>query len=204
MNLCNISNVKRLLSEFNTGTKKGFGQNFLINEEIPYKIAEESYLCHIKKAGEGKSGVIEIGPGIGTLTCKLCERDDKVVAVEIDKTVIPVLDKTLSDYNNKEIIKDFVPGKEFLNVVFDRGGIRCLKNCYGGTEGTYYDYSLNKLFDFKCDYDNQGYFSENGCRIYYFERNKICMYNPENGSVSNVKPHNKMLITAINGVFTDM
>lgn len=106
--------------------------------------------------------------------------------------------------NNKEIIKDFVPGKEFLNVVFDRGGIRCLKNCYGGTEGTYYDYSLNKLFDFKCDYDNQGYFSENGCRIYYFERNKICMYNPENGSVSNVKPNNKMLITAINGVFTDM
>lgn len=105
---------------------------------------------------------------------------------------------------NKEIIKDFVPGKEFLNVVFDRGGIRCLKNCYGGTEGTYYDYSLNKLFDFKCNYDNQGYFSENGCRIYYFERNKICMYNPENGSVSNVKPNNKMLITAINGVFTDM
>ena len=105
---------------------------------------------------------------------------------------------------NKEVIKDFVPGKEFLNVVFDRGGIRCLKNCYGGTEGTYYDYNLNKVFDFKCDYDNQGYFSENGCRIYYFDKNKICMYNPENGSVSNVKPYNKMLITGINGVFTDM
>lgn len=105
---------------------------------------------------------------------------------------------------NKEVIKDFVPGKEFLNVVFDRGGIRCLKNCYGGTEGTYYDYNLNKVFDFKCDYDNQGYFSENGCRIYYFDKNKICMYNPENGSVSNVKPCNKMLITGINGVFTDM
>ena len=58
---------------------------------------------------------------------------------------------------NKEIIKDFVPGKEFLNVVFDRGGIRCLKNCYGGTEGTYYDYSLNKLFDFKC-----------GCKVRHF------------------------------------
>lgn len=105
---------------------------------------------------------------------------------------------------NKEVIKDLVPGKEFLNVVFDRGGIRCLKNCYGGTEGTYYDYNLNKVFDFKCDYDNQGYFSENGCRIYYFDKNKICMYNPENGSVSNVKPYNKMLITGINGVFTDM
>lgn len=105
---------------------------------------------------------------------------------------------------NKEVIKDFVPGKEFLNVVFDRGGIRCLKNCYGGTEGTYYDYNLNKVFDFKCDYDNQGYFSENGCRIYYFDKNKICMYNPEDGSVSNVKPYNKMLITGINGVFTDM
>lgn len=105
---------------------------------------------------------------------------------------------------NKEVIKDFVPGKEFLNVVFDRGGIRCLKNCYGGTEGTYYDYNLNKVFDFKCDYDNQGYFSENGCRIYYFDKNKICMYNPENGSASNVKPYNKMLITGINGVFTDM
>lgn len=105
---------------------------------------------------------------------------------------------------NKEVIKDFVPGKEFLNVVFDRGGIRCLKNCYGGTEGTYYDYNLNKVFDFKCDYDNQGYFSENGCRIYYLDKNKICMYNPEDGSVSNVKPYNKMLITGINGVFTDM
>lgn len=105
---------------------------------------------------------------------------------------------------NKEVIKDFVPGKEFLNVVFDRGGIRCLKNCYGGTEGTYYDYNLNKVFDFKCDYDNQGYFSENGCRIYYLDKNKICMYNPEDGSVSNVKPYNKMLIMGINGVFTDM
>lgn len=110
----------------------------------------------------------------------------------------------LINMGNKEVIKDFVPGKEFLNVVFDRGGIRCLKNCYGGTEGTYYDYNLNKVFDFKCDYDNQGYFSENGCRIYYFEKNKICMYNPEDGSVSNVKPYNKMLITGINGVFTDM
>lgn len=110
----------------------------------------------------------------------------------------------LINMGNKEVIKDFVPGKEFLNVVFDRGGIRCLKNCYGGTEGTYYDYDLNKVFDFKCDYDNQGYFSENGCRIYYFDKNKICMYNPEDDSVINVKPYNKMLITGISGVFTDM
>lgn len=129
MNLCNISNVKRLLSEFNTGTKKGFGQNFLINEEIPYKIAEESYLCHTKKAGEGKSGVIEIGPGIGTLTCKLCERYDKVVAVEIDKTLIPVLDKTLSDYNNKEIINEDFLKLDLEKLVSEKFGGAAVSVC---------------------------------------------------------------------------
>ena len=96
MNLCDINTVKRLMSKYDTGTKKGFGQNFLINEEVPYNIANESYNYHAAKDKAGKRAVIEIGPGIGSLTSELCRLYDKVIAVEIDKTLIPILGETLA------------------------------------------------------------------------------------------------------------
>ena len=114
MNLCDINTVKRLMSKYATGTKKGFGQNFLINEEIPYNIANESYSYHSMKNKALKKAVIEIGPGIGSLTSELCRLYDKVVAVEIDKTLIPILGETLGEFSNVEVINE-----DFLKLNLD-------------------------------------------------------------------------------------
>ena len=109
MNLCDIKTVKRIMSEFGTGTKKSFGQNFLINAEIPFNIAEESYSYHKSKHPTIDSGVIEIGPGIGSLTYELGQRYNKAVAVEIDSTLIPILEKTLGELDNVTVINgDFL------------------------------------------------------------------------------------------------
>ncbi len=105
MNLCDIRTVKKIMAEFSTGTKKAFGQNFLINPDVPYNIARESYEYH-KSVDAEACGVIEIGPGIGALTCELASSYDKVVAIEIDKTLIPILDKTLAEFDNVTVIND--------------------------------------------------------------------------------------------------
>ena len=105
MNLCDIKTVKRIMAEYGTGTKKAFGQNFLINADVPYSIAEESYNYH-KSKNPTTSGVIEIGPGIGSLTYELGSRYEKVIAIEIDKTLIPILDKTLGELDNVSVIND--------------------------------------------------------------------------------------------------
>ena len=106
MNLCDERNVKRIMSMFSTGTKKSFGQNFLINPDVPYNIARESYEYHRAVNGKTKSAVIEIGPGIGSLTQELCQAYDKVIAVEIDKTLIPVLEYTIGEYDNVTVINE--------------------------------------------------------------------------------------------------
>ena len=106
MNLCDIRTVKKIMAEFGTGTKKSFGQNFLINSDIPFGIAEESFNYHKSKNPTVSSGVIEIGPGIGSLTYELGSRYDKVVAIEIDKTLIPILEKTLGELDNINVIND--------------------------------------------------------------------------------------------------
>lgn len=114
MNLCDISTVKRLMSKYGTGTKKGFGQNFLINEEVPYSIAQASYSYHKSKYPNGKIAALEIGPGIGSLTSELCRAYDKVVAVEIDKTLIPILGETLAEFDNVTVINE-----DFLKLELD-------------------------------------------------------------------------------------
>ena len=73
------------------------GQNFLIDPAIPYEIAESS------RANE-QNGVLEIGPGIGALSHELCERAGKVVAVELDKTLLPILDETMARFDNFEVV----------------------------------------------------------------------------------------------------
>lgn len=105
MNLCDIKTVKRIMAKYGTGTKKAFGQNFLINADVPYSIAEESYNYH-KSKNPTTSGAIEIGPGIGSLTYELGSRYEKVIAIEIDKTLIPILDKTLGELDNVSVIND--------------------------------------------------------------------------------------------------
>ena len=102
MKLTDISTVRELLGQENTSFKKKFGQNFLINERVVRDIALS---CLPEEDPEGlESGVLEIGPGIGTLTQELCRAAKKVVSVEIDSTLIPVLEKTLAEFDNIKVI----------------------------------------------------------------------------------------------------
>ena len=104
MDLCNRTEVKRLLDKYNLAPKKAFGQNFLINPAIPQMIAENSYAL-AREAGDGPCAVLEVGPGVGALTSRLAEYYDKVVAVEIDRGLIPLLTESLADYDNIEIVE---------------------------------------------------------------------------------------------------
>ena len=73
------------------------GQNFLIDPEIPYNIAASSQ-------ADKNCGVLEIGPGIGPLTSELAQRAGKVVSIELDKSLLPVLKETMAPYPNVEIV----------------------------------------------------------------------------------------------------
>ena len=97
MNLTDLSTVRSIMEQFGISTKKKYGQNFLINPAVPERIAEEG-------TGGADCGVLEIGPGIGTLTTALAKRVKKVVAVEIDDTLIPVLDYTLAEFDNVTVL----------------------------------------------------------------------------------------------------
>lgn len=106
MELCDLSVVRSLLEKYGQQPKKGFGQNFLINPMIPMRIAEAS--ASFAKSGK-PSGVIEIGPGVGALTQYLCRNYDRVVAVELDRGLIPLLGESLEEYGNVEVVEgDFM------------------------------------------------------------------------------------------------
>ena len=100
-NLSNIGVIKDLMNRYGFSFSKGLGQNFLVNPSVCPKIAE------LGNANE-RFGIIEIGTGFGVLTCELAKRAKKVVAIEIDSRLIPVLEETLSDFDNVKIINDDV------------------------------------------------------------------------------------------------
>lgn len=95
--LIDPKNTIALIKDRGFSFKKKFGQNFLIDERVLTKIINGA---GITAADE----VLEIGPGIGTLTQALCEAAGRVRAVEIDRELIPILEETLSDYDNVDII----------------------------------------------------------------------------------------------------
>ena len=99
MDLCNLSVIKNFMSEAGITFRKEFGQNFLINRMIPEDIADN---C----TDTTESLILEIGPGVGCLTQELALRYKRVVAVEIDRGLIPVLEKTLAEYDNVTVIND--------------------------------------------------------------------------------------------------
>lgn len=95
--LSDIGTIKDILSRHGFTFSKSLGQNFLINPSVCPRMAELS--------GAGKKvGVIEIGPGIGVLTNELCKLADKVVAIELDKRLLPVLEETLGEYDNLKVV----------------------------------------------------------------------------------------------------
>lgn len=95
--LSDIGTIKEILGRHGFTFSKSLGQNFLINPSVCPRMAE------LSGAGSGV-GVIEIGPGIGVLTNELCKLADKVVAVELDKRLLPVLDETLAECGNFKVI----------------------------------------------------------------------------------------------------
>ncbi len=109
-NLSDIKVIKRILNGFGFKFSKSLGQNFIIDDSICPQMAEN--------LSENKnSGVIEIGPGIGVLTVQLAERFKKVVSVEIDKRLIPILKKTTAEFANVKIINADVLKTDLKKII---------------------------------------------------------------------------------------
>lgn len=110
----------KIINGYDFFVKKKYGQNFLVKEEVFEKI--------ISAADVGEEDVIlEIGPGIGALTGYLAERAKSVIAVEIDKNLIPILEETLSDHDNIELINSDILKLNLGELISSRGIERPLK-----------------------------------------------------------------------------
>lgn len=118
--LGNPQNTIEVLQKYDFKFQKKFGQNFLIDTHVLDKI--------IRAANITKDDmVLEIGPGIGTMTQYLAEAAGKVIAVEIDKNLIPILEDTLSDYDNVRVINDDVLKVDLRKLADEENGGRPVK-----------------------------------------------------------------------------
>ena len=113
VNVCDLQVMKPLLAEYGFHFSKAKGQNFLIAPWVPQSIAEQAGV-------DGTAGVLEIGPGIGPLTQQLALRAEKVCAVEVDERLKPILDITLGDFDNVEILWDDVLKLDIPALVEER------------------------------------------------------------------------------------
>lgn len=110
--LGSAKSTANIINKYGFSFQKRFGQNFLIDEHVLDKIVDAALI--------GKEdGVIEIGPGIGTMTQRLCEAASKVVAIEIDKELIPILNETMSGYDNVKIINADVMKTDLGKLIRD-------------------------------------------------------------------------------------
>ena len=114
------ANTVAVLQKYNFNFKKQFGQNFLIDTHVLEKIMDASDITK-------DDMVLEIGPGIGTMTQYLCERAREVVAVEIDKNLIPILEDTLSEYDNVTVINEDVLKLDIKALSEERNGGKPIK-----------------------------------------------------------------------------
>ncbi len=101
MNLCDQKTVRSIMQAFGLHFRKEFGQNFLTNRGVVEDIAD---YC----TDDTSETILEIGPGIGTLTRELCARYANVVALEIDKSLIPALGYTLNEFKNVTVVNEDV------------------------------------------------------------------------------------------------
>lgn len=99
--LSDIGEVKRILSKHGFTFSKAMGQNFLINPSVCPRMAEFS-------GADSNTGVIEVGPGFGVLTNELCKVAKKVVSIELDTRLLPVLEETLAEHDNFRVINEDV------------------------------------------------------------------------------------------------
>ena len=124
MNLCDIKTVKRIMEAYKLSFRKEFGQNFLTDRSVVEEIA-----CECCDRADGT--VLEIGPGIGTLTYELALRHKNVISLEIDKGLIPVLAYTLSEFDNVTVINEDVMKADLnalLGEAFQNGPVSVCAN----------------------------------------------------------------------------
>ena len=118
MDLCNRNDIQALLQRHGFHFSKAMGQNFLIQGWVPRDIAAAS-------GAHQHTGVLEIGPGIGPLTRELAQRAGKVVSVELDRRLYPVLEETMADFPNFTLIRGDVMQQELPALVREHfGGLR--------------------------------------------------------------------------------
>ncbi len=113
--LTDISYVRTVLAKHGFTFSKALGQNFLINPSVCPRMAEES-------GASDTVGVIEVGPGAGVLTAELAQVAHKVVAVELDKRLLPVLSETLSEYDNVKVVNADVMKIDLKQLIADEFG----------------------------------------------------------------------------------
>lgn len=118
--LGNPQNTIAVLQKYNFNFQKKFGQNFLIDTHVLDKIMDHAKITR-------EDFVLEIGPGIGTMTQYLCERAGAVTAVEIDSNLIPILEDTLSEYSNVEIIHGDILKVDIGELAREKNGGRPIK-----------------------------------------------------------------------------
>lgn len=118
MNLCDRNEIQALLSRHGFHFAKALGQNFLIEDWVPRDIASA---C----GADQQTGVLEIGPGIGPLTDRLCQCAGKVASVELDERLYPVLNETMGRYDNFTLIPGDAMKLDFDAIVQEHfGGLR--------------------------------------------------------------------------------
>ena len=113
-------NTIGILQKYNFTFQKKFGQNFLIDTSVLERIMDASQITK-------DDCVLEIGPGIGTMTQYLAEKAGEVVAVEIDKALIPILKETLAEYDNVTVINDDILKVDINKIVQERNNARPIK-----------------------------------------------------------------------------
>ena len=113
-------NTIAVLQKYHFNFQKKFGQNFLIDTTVLDRIISSAEITK-------EDCVLEIGPGIGTMTQYLAERAGSVVAVEIDKALIPILEETLQDYDNVTVINDDILKVDINRLVEEKNGGRPIK-----------------------------------------------------------------------------
>lgn len=122
MDLCDIREIKSLLARHGFHFSKSMGQNFLIADWVPRDIADAAGL-------DSSCAVLEIGPGIGPLTRQLSLRTGKVAAVELDRSLLPVLAETMAGCPNVEVIPGDVMKLDLSSIVSDKFSGFTVKAC---------------------------------------------------------------------------
>ena len=122
MGLCDIHVIKEVLSRHGFHFSKSLGQNFLTAQWVPERIAAE---CGVDK----NSCALEVGPGMGCLTNELSKQAEKVVAIELDRALFPVLEETLADCSNVEVVHGDVLKTDLSEICKEKFGDKKVYAC---------------------------------------------------------------------------